>query len=257
MRWLLWLSLAVGAQPLPDGAVVVERRAIPASVRADRELVLWVLNPTRFDRGPNTEGNPYMCPEYTRGSHFRGPSRLSLVDTRAGAIINTVSIHSDEEDSFDLPFRIREDFSGYRVPGVAPEKEGKPVLLDLRDINGDGLALETAFYDAQACMGLRTAAFGYSARQDRVIHFETRLDVRSQDFEEGRGPVGPVRREIVRQDWVQYLFSGKPKVPGYWKYRIDFSGRMGPILDFEIRYDRSREEFRGTLVETVFLWKER
>lgn len=223
MRWLLWLSLAAGAQTLPNGAVVVERRAIPASVRANRELVLWVLKPTKFDRPPDT-GFPDPCPERTRGSHFSGPSRLSLVDTRAGVIVNTVAIHSVALDTFALP-----------VPDVAPETEGKPVLLDLRDINGDGLALETAFHDAPTCMGMLTAAFGYSPRQDRVIHYQVRLDVRGR---------------MERQGWVEYLFATKPEAPGYWKYRVDFSGRMGPILDFEIRYDRTREEFRGTLVET-------
>jgi hypothetical protein len=255
MRWLLWLSLAVGAQTLPDGAVVVERRAIPASVRANRELVLWVLKPTKFDRGPNTNDNVYTCPDRTRGSHFTGPSRLSLVDTRAGVIVNTVEIHFYGEDTFDLPYLIRPDQGYYRVPGVAPEAEGKPVLLDLRDLNGDGLALETAFYDAQACMGLPTAAFGYSPRQDRVIHYETQLDVRSQDYEEGRGLVGPVRRKIVRQGWVEYLFDRKPEAPGYWKYQVDFSGRGGSRLDYEIRYDPNQEMFRGTLVETIVLWK--
>lgn len=257
MRWLLWLSLAVGAQPLPDGAVVVERRAIPASVRADRELVLWVLKPTKSNRGPNIEDNPYVCPERTRGHHYTGPTRISLVDTRTSAIINTISIHPYEQDTFDLPFLIRADQGLYRVPGVAPEAEGKPVLLDLRDINGDGLALETAFYDAQGCMGLMTAALGYSLRQDRVIQYQTRLDVRSQDYEEGRGLVGPIRRKVLREDWVQYLFDWKPKAPGYWKYQVDFSGRGGSKLDYEIRYDPSGELFRGILLETVFLWKER
>lgn len=255
MRWLLWLSLAVGAQTLPEGAVVVERRAIPASVRANRELVLWVLKPTKFDRGPNTDANVYTCPERSRGSHYIGPTRLSLVDTSEGVILNTVKINSYEDDTFDLPYRIRPDRGLYRVPGVAPKAEGKPVLLDLRDINGDGLALETAFYDAQACMGLQTAAFGYSLRQDRVIQYQTRLDVRSQDFKEAVGPVGPVRHSSVNGAWMQYLFAEKPKAPGQWKYQIDFSGRGGSRLDYEIRYDPGLEMFRGTLVETIVHWK--
>jgi hypothetical protein len=73
------VTFAVTAQP-PD-AFVVERAPIPSSIHANREMVLWMLSPQKHDRGPFSESNPYMCPEYTLGSYYSGPTRISLIDT--------------------------------------------------------------------------------------------------------------------------------------------------------------------------------
>ena len=171
---------------LPPGAVVIER----APVRADRELVLWMVKPERFDRGPNTNDNPYTCPERTRGHHYIGPTRVSLVEPATKRVLNTVLIHPYEEDSFDVPYRIVPDYY-YRVPGAKPGEEGTPKLLDLRDFNGDGLPLEAAFYEAQACMGLLTTLVGYSPKQDRVVQYAVELRVTGDGRRGQRPSPGP------------------------------------------------------------------
>jgi hypothetical protein len=156
---------------LPDDAVVIERTAIPAALHSDRALLLWMISPAKHDRGPLSKTNSYSCQEVTLGSYYRGPTRLSLLDTRSGRVINTIKWMSPilgDVDQFDIPYRI---LSGlyYLVPGVPKKREGKPALLELRDLNGDGIAVDTAFFETEACMGLPTTLIGYSPAQDKVI----------------------------------------------------------------------------------------
>jgi hypothetical protein len=250
-RWLLLISFAaVVMAQLPPGAVVIERTTIPRTVRANRELVLWMVRPERHNRGPYSAGNPYACPERTLGSYYSGPTRISLLDTAAKRVLNTLKIHLDDEDTFDIPYRILPDYSDYLVPGAPKGVEGKPVLLRLRDLNGDGQELETAFFVAQACMGLPTTAIGYSMKQDRVIQYEADLRVaeRKMVMYVGYRRVGSTR--TTTSAWIDYLFAYPPKAPGRWEYQIEYRGRAGLLNEYKIRYDRRRERFRGTLMLT-------
>ena len=233
---------------LPAGAVVIERATIPQTIHKDRELVLWMLSPQQHDRGEFSKSNPYMCPEMTLGSYYSGPTRVSLVDTNSKRSINTVTIrHSlGAEDSFDIPYRILADYA-YLVPGHEHGSEGKPALLALRDLNGDGLPLETAFYEAEACMGLQTTLVGYSPKQDRVIQYEVELTLAAQKIVEGRGVVNREKPTTIAIKWVDYLFATSPTRPGRWSYQIDYRGRLGTLDSYDVRYDPSLEKFFGTL----------
>jgi hypothetical protein len=221
---------------LPAGARVVEERALDLGPAKKRKLVLWMLRPTSYPRD-SEEG--YTCPEETRGSFYRGPARVSLVDAEAGRVVNTLKVvqeYSHGEDEFDLPFRIKA--GGYYHVGGAPEgREGRPTILRLRDYNGDGRAHEFALFDALACMGLQTALFGYSERRDRVIQYA--LHVEAGD--------GTKQTREVRH-WMDYLFAREPVAPGRWKYEIDYRGRGGALDKHEIRYDPSLERFEGSVV---------
>src|SRR3984893_6796663 len=200
----------------------------------------WMINPTKHPR--ETPGEPYTCPEYTRGGYYSGPTRVSLVDTQTHRVINTVKIltgESEGEDEFDLPYNIRSDFY-YHVEGVPKESEGKPTIMWLKDYNGDGRAVEFALFDAQACMGLSTTLIGYSERQDKVIQYETHLSIKDS---KGKG-------SSRTEHWVDYLFSKKPTAPGSWKYEIDYRGRAGSLDRYEVHYEKQSERFEGKLVET-------
>jgi len=182
----------------------------------------------------------YSCPEETRGSYYSGPARVSLADTTTRRIINTVHIretYQDEEgaDEFDLPYRIHSG-SYYRVPGMPVGREGKPQIMWLQDYNGDGKALEFALFDAPACMGLQTALFGYSERQDKVIQYPIHI----QRDDKGK-------RSNAVWYWIDYLFSEKANKLGYWKYEVDYRGRGGSLDKYEIRYDAKTEKFTGTV----------
>ena len=115
-------------------------------------------------------------------------------------------------------------------------REGRPTILWLRDFNGDGKAHEFALFDAVACMGLETALFGYSERQDRVIQYPVSL-VTTDDK-------GKKSTEMLK--WIDYLFSKEPTAPGHWKFAIDYRGRGGSLDSYEFHYNDAAERFEGT-----------
>ena len=148
------VSVALAAQSITDSeAVVIERAAIPQGIHQDRELALWMLSPQRHDRVIRHGLDSYTCPEMTLGSYYSGPTRISLVDTSVRRVINTLDLRyaGRREDSFDIPYRILAGYY-YLVPGHKKGSEGGPALLALRDLKGDGLSLETAFFEAESCM---------------------------------------------------------------------------------------------------------
>ena len=213
----------------------MEGRVLKGAI--DRALILWMLNPQRIpnESAPN---EPYTCPDYTRGSHYSGPTRVSLVDTKAGTIINTVEIkqeYDDGADSFDIPYAIRKGYY-YAVEGNPKAGvEGKANVLQLKDYNGDGKALEFALFDAQACMGLPTTLIGYSTKQDRVIQYPIRLQIDNNG-----------KSSTTTSHWCDYLFAKKPTSTGQWKYNIDYRGRGGQLEEYAIKYKRDEEAFVGT-----------
>jgi hypothetical protein len=220
---------------LPAGALVVEERPLELKDGKKRALVLWMLKPKKFPRGSDEF---YTCPEETRGSFYQGPARVSLVDTAAGRVVNTLKIgqgDTTDEEEFDLPYRIHAG-SYYYVPGVAKGREGRPNILRLSDVNGDGKAFEFALFDALACMGLDTALFGYSEKQDRVIQYPVRLETEYK---------GEKTTEVL--NWVDYLFAKKPVAPGRWQYEIDYRGRNGSLDNYVVTYNAEAERFEGTV----------
>jgi hypothetical protein len=220
---------------LPPGGQVIEVQPIQSIKHPHRALLLWMLNPLKVPR--DTPDDPYTCPEYTRGSHYQGPTRVSLVDPQTKKIINTIKIQDplEGQDTFDIPYRIESGLY-YRVPGVPKGKEGKPTIMWLKDYNGDGHAWEFALFDAVACMGLPTTLIGYSEAQDRVIQYPVDLTVI-------RGKQKSTRNAL----WVDYLFSKHPGRPGFWKYAIDYRGRAGSLDAYEVRYRPEEEKFYGQL----------
>jgi len=225
---------------LPRDAFVVETLPLEVGGGRQRALVLWMVRPSRHPfEGGDDDG--YTCPDETRGSHYHGPTRVSLLDASAGRVINTVRVMPDDEgaeDVFDLPYRLRAG-NHYHVEGGDERKEGRAVLLHPRDYNGDGEALEFALYDAVACMPLMTALYGYSRRQDRVIQYGLHLEVSDG---------GKVSRQVWR--WADYLFARAPVRPGHWNYEVDYRGRGGSLDRFEIRYNPNLERFEGKVTRT-------
>ena len=240
---------------LPAEAVVIERATIPQSIHQNRELVLWMLSPQRHDRGELSESNVYTCPDETLGSYYSGPTRISLVDTSSEKLINTVTLHHafEKDDSFDIPYRILADYY-YLVPGQEHGTEGKPALRALRDVNGDGLALETVFYEAEACMGLPTTLIGYSPKRDKVIQYEVELRTSEEKTVNGRGIMRTGKATRETSTWVDYLFARRPNPRGHWSYQIDYTGRGGTLDSYDVHYDRAREKFFGTLSSVMPPW---
>jgi hypothetical protein len=234
----LFASPAFGASEankyeLAGGAQIIETQP----VTPNRSLVLWMVRPAEHPR--DTPGEPYTCPEYTRGNYYSGATRVSLVDSQTHKVINTLKIMQEEADEFDVPYNIRSDYY-YHVEGVPKGTEGKPTIIWLRDYNGDGKAWEFALFDAQACMGLSTALIGYSERQDKVVQYQTHLVLT-----DSKG-----KRSATTELWTDYLFSKKSTGPGSWKYEIDYRGRGGSLDKYEVHFDKQAERFEGKRVQT-------
>jgi hypothetical protein len=220
---------------IPNNALILETWNLPASAHADRALVLWMLNAEKHLRD---SGEIYTCPDQTRGDYYSGLLRISLVNPKTNQLINTLAVDgppSSDEKTIDIPCRIKDKLY-YRVPGVSGEKEGKPKIINLVDLNGDGKALEFVLYNAIACMGLDTALIGYSTRQDKVIQYPVELRIQKAK--------GKPDAETLK--WADYLFAEKPIRPGYFKYEIDYRGRGGTLDKYEVKYDPAQELFSGT-----------
>lgn len=223
---------------LPADAVIIEARSLKQENHPNRVIVLWMIKPTKDDY-QFAPDDPYTCPDQTRGDHFSGQTRVSLVDTINNQIINTLEIKPDDEqnttaeDTFDIPYRMRKGYY-YQVEG---KTEGKPTILFLKDYNGDGKALEFALIDALACMPIDTTLIGYSEANDKLVNYQVELTVKLDDEKP--------KKEVSR--WIPYLFTQKPITPGYWKYEVDFRGRGGSLDKYEIRYNVETEKFKGEL----------
>jgi hypothetical protein len=229
----------MGQYALPPGGQGIEIQSIQSIQHGHRALLLWMINPLKVPR--DTPDDPYTCPEYTRGSYYQGPTRVSLVDPQTKKIINTLKIQDpvEDQDTFDIPYRLESGLY-YHVAGVPKGKEGKPTIMWLKDYNGDGHAWEFALFDAIACMGLPTTLIGYSEAQDRVIQYPVDLTVTSGEKKSTRVAY-----------WVDYLFSKHPEKPGFWKYAIDYRGRAGTLDAYEVRYLPQAEKFAGRLTSTA------
>ncbi|HQU85664.1 MAG TPA: hypothetical protein PKY59_21190 [Pyrinomonadaceae bacterium] len=224
--FVLLFSVNLFAQTFPKTAVILERKQVTPT----REMVLWMTSPTKNPRSPVDE--IYTCPEETRGHYYSGKTSVSLIDSRTKKIVNTLEIAvndpTDGNNSLDLPYLIHDGY--YSVPKVDKNKEGKPIILNLKDYNNDGKAQEFAIFDALACMGLNTTLVGYSENQDKVIQYPIEISLDGDEYE---------------TFWLDDLFGHKPNKQGVWKYEIDYRGRGGALEKYEIRYDKKRETFYG------------
>lgn len=242
---LVCLECVVIAQlksPLPQGAVVLESRKLQLTNQKSRTLVIWMLSPKKNPLNYSKD-ELYSCPDQTRGSHYSGPARVSLIETATGRIINTIKVSSyDSEagDTLDLPYDIRRGYY-YQVNVVSRRTgQGKPSIMKLLDYNGDRKALEFVLFDAPACMGLQTALIGYSEKQDKVIQYPVELNLNEQG-----------KQSKWTTLWADYLFNTKPKRTGYWNFEVDYRGRGGSLDKWEVNYNVAEEKFEGTLTRIM------
>src|SRR5437667_5466745 len=93
MTALACLAFLRVASLLPPDAAIVEITQVPSSVQRDRLIVLWMRSPESEPKPcPQLEDWAPSCPDETRGCHFRGPTRVSLVYPSAWSLINNISM---------------------------------------------------------------------------------------------------------------------------------------------------------------------
>jgi hypothetical protein len=197
-----------------------------------------MVNPEKYSNNYKAD-DIYTCPDQTRGSHFSGPARVSLVDNNSNRIINTIEIRQEYNeglDTFDIPFAIRKGYY-YKTNGKSEKwKEIKPQIMWLKDYNGDGKTLEFVLFDAISCMGLETTLIGYSPFQDKVVQYPIKLEIYDKE------------QYVQESHWADYLFGKKPLKPGYWKYEVDYRGRGGFLCKYEVHYNKKTDTFEGKLI---------
>ena len=230
---------AVGRYGLPSEAKILEVQDVGSKAHPNRALVLWMLNPERYPFWGERE-EPYTCPDETAGSHYRGPTRVSLLDTSRKRILNTIQILNPVitgEDELPIPYEIRGGYY-YRVKGGRGGRPGRPTLLWLKDYNGDGKAQEVALFLKLNCTLVWTTLIGYSERQDRVINYPVTFGF------EGCAE----RRAPETSTWAPLLFATDPVRPGKWSYDVHY--QVGGSVRFEVGYDPEKEAFEGLQVSS-------
>ena len=190
---------------LPPDAMVIET----ADLGAARRLVLWMLRPDKvLSNG--------TCADSVYGDHWYVPIRLSLIDLVNEKIINTLEIHSPSQGSseinpnFPIPFYVSDGF--YHVPGINAlnaENKGKPQILSLRDLTGEGVMGQFVLFEYEACGIAETAVLGYNRSAEAAVQYRTEVSWMAE------------APSVV--SWVQHTFGEKPSRPGFWK----FTGHLG------------------------------
>ena len=221
---------------LPPGARIIEYAALGPSA-PERAYVLWMLDPKRNE---HAKGEVYTCPDQSRGSYWSGPTRLSLLDTQQGVLRNTLPIADprEEGDSFDLPYRIpaARPFP-YFVPQTAgKDQEGRPALLALRDLTGDGKDQEFYLASAGNCMLMLYSVFGYDPAKDQAVQYAVALT----STEAGK-------ETVATTSWLNFWPVQKDAAKGRSQWEVDLRGRAGCLERYAIAYDPAQSRFAGRL----------
>lgn len=210
---------------LPSEAKVIEASDLKVSATTQRVLVLWMLHPTRVVR---RESGDLGCADWVYGDHWYGPTRLSLFDSTNKRLINTIEIRGMYEDAgFPIPFLVAN--GNYYVPRVSANKEGVPVILNLRDLTGEGIAGQFVLFEYEACAISLTSVLGYSPKSDRAVQYGV-----ERPTESGKPEVVP---------WVEQVFGAKPIRPGYWDFTWEPGhGAEGSVHE-RVSFDRKKQVF--------------
>ena len=233
------LILASAAHPswqsaLPQGAVVIETARVPSLLHQNRLLVLWMRD-SHEDGREIERDEPYTCPDRTRGSRYiSGEAAVSLVDISRQRIINTVHLDPPDDPYLDVPLRIRRGLYWTPATGI----EGKPVILRLRDLNGDGLDFEFPLYQEDSCSLIWGTLVGYSESHDQAVWYEVHLKV-----------IEGAHVHYTLLHWIESLYQGGAKGSGRWSYTRAYPEEHPSQYVFDIRSDTELERFEGT--ETI------
>ena len=203
---------------LPPGARILDTADISKIARKPRLMVFWMQSPERVDEGDN----PWCGAQVYGRIHVSGPARLSLVDPKSRKLINTVLVpktYADGGDSITIPLEYRDDEPGaaYNMRGRSPNGEGRPAILELEDLVGNGVAADFLLTEYESCATKLRAVFGYDSRSDRVVHYQFEEHFRDKnriemhDWMRNISPSGTPGHldSVVTGSWQDYHFFGK------------------------------------------------
>jgi hypothetical protein len=215
---------------LPPEAKVIETADVKVGRSADRSLILWMLHPKRVVR---QESGGLGCADWVYGDHWHGASRLSLLDMTNKRLINTVEIRgmyegADEPDhSFPIPFLVPN--GSYYVPQVSKNKEGAPIILNLRDLTGEGVAGQFVLFEYEVCTISLTSVLGYSPGSDRAVQYRVETTTESG------------KPEVTL--WVEQVFGAKPIRPGHWDFNWQPGHGADGVVHEQVSFDQAKQVF--------------
>jgi hypothetical protein len=234
---LVWLYLTASmdgqaplasrvADLLPSDARIIEMANVPVSTGKPRALVLWMTAPRRVMSTWDSAS------DFLYGDHWFGPTFLSLIDPSAARLINTVTIHPNQESpddrgGFTIPFFTNNAF--YYVPHPDKDGKGKPLLLRLEDLTGEGVAGQFVLFDHVASGIAAGSVLGYSSRSDTAVQYAVE---RTQN-----------RFAPVVQLWAVEVFDRKPLGAGHWKFTWEAGHGEWEWIDEEVHFDTGRQLF--------------
>lgn len=166
--WIYLTTALAGQNPvrhgvadlLPSNARIIETATVPVRTAKTRLLVLWMQAPRRVTSEWDSAA------DFVYGDHWLGPTFLSLVDPSASRLINTVTIRGNQESpddnsAFAIPFFTYNGF--YYVPHPDKDRKGKPLLMRLQDMTGEGVAGQFVLFDHVASGIAAGSVVGYSS----------------------------------------------------------------------------------------------
>jgi len=178
------------------------------------------------------------CQDSVYGDHWLGPARLSLIDHRSKAAINTIEIRGHHwvdrvpQDEFAIPFHLEMSCLArmyYRAPGWGTGGRGAPRIMTLRDLTGEGIAGQFVLHEYINCGSSFTSVLGYSESADRAVQYS----VASSD--------GVGAPQVMT--WVPYSFGVAPLRPGYWKFTHEPGYGADSWIDQEIIFNKPSQVF--------------
>lgn len=170
--------------------------------------------------------------DFLYGDHWFGPTFLSLVDPSKARLINTISIRPNEESpdddgSFAVPYFTNAGF--YYVPHSDKKRMGKPLLLHLQDLTGEGIAGQFVLLDHVVSGIAAGSVLGYSVKSDKAVQYP--VQVTQNKF------------NPVVENWAIQVFDRKPSPAGYWKFTWEAGHGESDWIDEEVRFDPARPLF--------------
>lgn len=200
---------------LPPGAQIIETKDISDIAGKRRLLVLWMTDATKVH-----EPEEY-CGTAVYGDYWKGTGGLSVVDTVDRKAISTISLNR-----IQLPFYVEGYY--YHVPRADQTHKGKPELLHLSDITGEGQPLQFVLYEYSACGIASGEVFGYRAVTDAVVHYQI-------EVVEGK------KRHT--ESSVENIFDHRAVRPGYWNFRWRPGHGIDDTYHEIVRFDSKRQLF--------------
>lgn len=228
---------------LPAEAQIIETRDITPIAKKSRVLVLWMVNAQEHDCAKD-EDNAVVdqacasaVPNWLYEDFWEGPTRLSLVDANGRRIVNTIDMGSERVPAYvqSLP---------YSIPNPDENGEGKPEILNLRDLTGEGAAAQFFFIEETDWPAMGAKIFGYQATTDQVVQYRIKFT---------RNGLATVGFEVRGFSALAYLMLNyKPVKPGYWNFRWSYGRGNETSYHEVVRFDRKRQIFVDKHSEKTF-----